>query len=194
MSYDGTTPLYKAVAELIGCSPKSNNKLSQVVKKTKVDLGITTKARKPSPETNQQIYNYLVEKYSQKNKPKPALQISGSPHPIPVEINSQDTKNKPVEIFSHTTNFDNVRIAFYIIRKGKRERQVISLDGYFINALLSIGISKQEVPQWVQSQVNEFTAFDALLPITRQVKYLIMREVVKGLSGSDDVFNAHGDD
>lgn len=85
-------------------------------------------------------------------------------------------------------NFDNVRNAFYINRKGKRERQVISLDGFYINALASINVSKQDVPQWVQAQVDDWTAFDSQLPITRQVKYLIMREVVNGLSGSDDVF------
>ncbi len=75
------------------------------------------------------------------------------------------------------------------MRKGKRERQVISLDGFFINALASIGLSKQAVPQWVQAQVNDWKAFDAQLPITRQVKYLIMQAVVKGLSGSDTVFH-----
>ncbi len=74
-------------------------------------------------------------------------------------------------------------LLFYVMRKDKRERQVIALDGFLINALASIGISKQDAPQWVQAQVNEWTAFDSQLPITRQVKYLIMREVVKSLSG-----------
>lgn len=105
-----------------------------------------------------------------------------------VEIISQSSNDDNVNIYSHTTNFDNVRIAFYIMRNGKRERQVIALDGYFLNALASIGISRKDTPQWVQVRVDDWTAFDAQLPITRQVKFLIMREVVKGLSGSDDMF------
>ena len=255
MAYDGTTRLTQAVADLIGCSPKNNNKLAQVIGQAKNDLGIASKAKKLPTEINQQIYSHLVELYSQSinNKPvnifsqstnsdtveiisqniKPALAepenipqtpvelfsqdstpkpTLENPQPSPVEIISQPDNNKPVEIysqpndnepvnivshpndnkavelFSHTNNFDNVRIAFYIMRKGQRERQVISLDGFLINALLSIGISKQDVPQWLQAQVDDWTAFDGQLPITRQVKYLIIREVVKGLGGNDSVF------
>ncbi len=231
MVYDGTTKLTQAVADLIGCSPKNNNKLAQVIGQAKNSLGISSKARKLPTNTNLQIYSHLVELYSQPttnepvnifsqstnsdtveiisqnikpalaepenipqtpvelfsqdSTPKPTLE---NPQPSPVEIISQPNDNEPVELFSHTNNFDNVRIAFYIMRKGQRERQVIALDGFFINALASIGISKQDAPQWVQAQVDDWTAFDAQLPITRQVKYLIMVAVVKGLGGNEDVF------
>lgn len=210
MAYDGTTPLQPIIAELIGCSPKNQSKIANVTKQAKLDLGITSKARRLPAETKIQIYKHLVELYSQRNDNEIVEIISQPDSAIPVEtisqantakipepqntqqttveINSQD--NKGVEIFSHTNNFDNVRVAFYVIRDGKRERQVISLDGYFINALSSIKVSKQGVPQWVQAQINNWTAFDSKLPITRQVKYLIMHEVVKGLSGSDDLFHA----
>ena len=104
-------------------------------------------------------------------------------------VETENTQQSSIKLSSHTNNFDNVRIAFYIMRKGKRERQVISLDGFFINALASINISKQDAPQWVQAQVNDWKAFDVQLPITRQVKYLIMLAVVKGLSGSDAIFH-----
>jgi len=175
MAYDGTTPLKKAVADLIGCSPKNNNKLAHIVGQAKDALNITSKARKLPTETNQQIYSYIVELYSQTKVDT-------------VEINSQP-KVYPVEIYSHTANFKSVRIAFYVTHKGEKKRQVIALDGFFINALSSIGISKQDTPKWIQAQVDEWTAFDSQLPNTQQVKYLIMREVVKGLSGSDAVFH-----
>lgn len=202
MSYDGTTPLNKAVADLIGCSPKNNNKLAQVIGQAKNDLSIASKALKLSPDINQQIYSHLVELFSQITNNDNVNIISQTAISEPVEINSQDneptepeTKQQtPVELFSQINNFDNVRIAFYIVRNGKRERQVISLDGFFINALASIKVSKQDAPQWVQAQVNGWTAFDSQLPITRQIKYLIMREVVKGLGGSDDVFHSKIDD
>ena len=222
MAYDGTTRLNLAVADLIGCSPKNNNKLAKVIGQAKNDLGIASKARKLPTEINLQIYNHLVELYSQttsidpveifsqdnesltlepKNTPQTPVEIfsqngapestqqkAGSPHSSAVEIISQPDKDDVVELFSHTTNFDNVRIAFYIMRNNKRERQVIALDGFLINALASIGISKQDAPQWVQTQVDDWTAFDSQLPITRQVKYLIIRELVKGLGGNGSVF------
>jgi len=188
MAYDGTTRLNEAVAGLIECSPKSNNKLAKVIGQAKKSLGITSKAKNLPTELNQQIYNHLVELYSQSTNNKPVEIISRPIEPTIAEPES--TQQTPVELFSHANNFDNVRIAFYIMRKGKRERQVISLDGFFINALASIGLSKQEAPQWVQTQVDNWKAFDAQLPITRQVKYLIMLAVVKGLSGSDAVFYA----
>jgi len=223
MAYDGTTRLNLAVADLIGCSPKSNNKLANIIGQAKNDLGIISKAKKLPTELNQQIYNHLVELFSQpinndpveiisqainpaiaepENTQQPSVELFSqdsvpktlplkpeNPQQSTVEIISQPANNESVELFLHANNFDNVRIAFYIMRKGKRERQVISLDGFFINALASINISKQDAPQWVQAQVNNWKAFDVQLPITRQVKYLIMLAVVKGLSGSDAVFH-----
>ncbi len=204
MAYDGTTRLNLAVADLIGCSPQNNNKLAKVIGQAKSDLCITSKARKLSPGINQQIYSHLVKIYSQPTNNAPVELYSQDSEPTPpksesshqstVEIISQPDNNESVELFSHTNNFTNVRLAFYVMRKDKRERQVIALDGFLINALASIGISKQDAPQWVQAQVNEWTAFDSQLPITRQVKYLIMREVVKSLSGSDELFHPHIDD
>ncbi|OQK16739.1 hypothetical protein AU255_02190 [Methyloprofundus sedimenti] len=107
---------------------------------------------------------------------------------VSVKHNHVKTNSHNSNLISQANNFDDVRIAFYVTDHKERKRQVISLDGFFINALCSIGISKQEVPQWLQAQVDGWTAFDSHLPKTRQVKYLIMREVVKGLSGSDAVF------
>ena len=149
---------------------------------------ITSQEHEPVTAEKEQTPQVPVELYSQDSGPTPPK--SESLHRSTVEIISQPDNNESVELFSHTNNFTNVRIAFYIVRKGKRERQVIALDGFLINALASIGISKQDAPQWVQAQVNAWTAFDSKLPITRQVKYLIMREVVKSLSGSDEFFHA----
>jgi len=181
MTYDGLTKLQPEIAKIIGCPLTNQKKIAHETKKAKLALGIDAGKRILNPEERVRVYNYLVELYSH-------------PQDAPVEIVSQDnapeplkpesTNNKPVELYSHIDNFDNVRIAFYT---GKK-RQVIALDGFFINALASIGISKQQTPQWVTEQVKDWTAFDAKLPVTRQVKYLIMREVVKGLSGSDNVF------
>ena len=208
--YDGIAPLAKPLSKLIGYGVSNDKKSKEVTAKIKSDLGITSKARKLPPNINQQIYSHLVELYSQSNNDEPVEIISQptnddpvniisqdnqptTPEPkteqqTPVELFSQPDNDEPVEIISQVNNFDNVRLAFYIVRKGERERQVIALDGFFINALASIGIAKQDAPQWVQTQVDDWTAFDGQLPITRQVKYLIMLAVVKGLGGNENVF------
>lgn len=226
MAYDGSTPLQAEIARLIKCSLKNQVKIASVTKQAKLDLGITSKARRLPTETKLQIYNHIVELYSQDDNEKSVEIISPTNNNDPVEIISQDNEteileceitqqasveinsqpsehveifsqtgnNEYVELPSHTLNFDNVRIAFYIMRDSKRERQVISLDGFFINALASIKVSRKNAPQWVQAQVDNWTDFDSKLPVTRQVKYLIIREVVKGLSGSDDPFHFPIDD
>ena len=62
--------------------------------------------------------------------------------------------------------------------KGVKKRQVIALDGFYVNALmLVVGIDKKGVPAWVQQAVDGWAAFDPALPITRQVKYLLIREL-----------------
>jgi len=252
MKYDGTTPLAPAVAEIIGCSPKNQTKIAEVMKQAKLDLNIITKARNLPAEIRVQIYNHLVDKYSQpvetnsqesvdintqdvETVTQDNVEVIAQPVEIetqdtvetntqPVETNSRDDVEKysqPVEIikqvldvtlqnnvitdvsvrsesvkinsqvdklFSHTNNFDNVRIGFYVLHNGKRERKVIAIDGYFINALATIGILKKDVPQWVQSAVDSWTPFDRKLPITQQVKHLIVRGVVTGLGGDDSVF------
>jgi hypothetical protein len=100
----------------------------------------------------------------------------------PVEIISQPTSNDTVEIVSQYDINALVRIAFYTVNKGVRVRQVIALDGFYINALmLATGIIKQDVPKRVQQAVDNWEAFDSALPITRQVKFLIIRELTAQL-------------
>ncbi len=182
MAYDGITKLSTAIADLIGCSPKSNNKLSGIIGQAKNDLNISLTSKRLSPETNQQIYRHIVELYSH---PKSTEQQTPTPEKAtspPVEIISQEN-NAPVELLNpakgKTNDFDNVRIAFYIMRNNKRIRQVIAIDGFLINALASIGVSKQNAPKWVQAQVNDWINFDSKQPITRQVKCLIVKAVIK---------------
>ena len=100
-----------------------------------------------------------------------------------VEIFAQDKPNKTVEINSQYGINDLVRIAFYTMKNDIKTRQVIALDGFYINALmLATGINKQAVPKWIQSAVDGWTAFDSAMPITKQVKYLLIRELTSHIS------------
>ncbi|MFK5950332.1 MAG: hypothetical protein QM500_16360 [Methylococcales bacterium] len=196
MKYDGTTPLQPIVAKLIGCSPKSQGKIAKTIKAAKEALGITSKARVLPPKIRVKVYKWLV---SQPCNDKPVEIISQDSKPAAstcqadVKINLQPDTNKPVKIISHpdtkTTNkpvkivsqinpFDNLQVAFYIVRDGQRIRQGIALDGFFIDALKLLGIEREAVPSWVQSAIDGWTSFDPKLPVTRQIKYLIVQELM----------------
>lgn len=124
--------------------------------------------------------DHSVEINSQPESPLLVDIISQPEHDAPVEVISQIDSREAVEINPCYADTALIRIAFYVQRQGKRVRQVIALDGFYINALmLATGINKADVPKWVQSAVNGWSAFDGELPITRQVKMLLVRELSK---------------
>ncbi|MDP2901896.1 MAG: hypothetical protein Q8N96_02140 [Methylovulum sp.] len=102
-----------------------------------------------------------------------------------VETFSQLDDGNSVEIISQYEMNDTVRIAFYTVGNGVKKRQVIALDGFYVNALMLVaGVDKKGVPAWVQREVDGWLAFDSRLPITRQVKYLIVRELTQRVKNS----------
>ena len=102
-----------------------------------------------------------------------------------VELYSQEVLGENAEALSRHTMlepFSQQRIAFYSTDNGIKKRQVIALDGFYVNALMLVaGIDKKGVPAWVQRAVDNWVAFDSRLPITRQVKYLIIRELTQAI-------------
>ncbi|MCX7095263.1 MAG: hypothetical protein NTY50_17685 [Methylobacter sp.] len=207
--YNGVGKLGDAIAELYGCSPKNNNRIAELV--AKAELGIVSKTKKLPDDVKRAIYqwhcdrmrpatNNAVEIISQADSndgveifshddSNESVELYSQPEPsLPVDIISQPEYDKAVEINSQYADTALIRIAFYIQRQGKkrvkqaRVRQVIALDGFYVNALmLATGIDKKGVPAWVQSAVNGWAAFDGELPVTRQVKLLIVRELTKHL-------------
>jgi len=120
---------------------------------------------------------------------EPVEIIAQAPDNDAVEIFSQVMDNEPVEIFSQVddddgtvNNLATIRIGFYVAKDGKRTRQVIALDGFYINGLIAAtGITKQNVPKWVQSAVDGWVNFYPHYGITRQVKYLIVRTMTEAI-------------
>jgi len=135
-----------------------------------------------SVELYSQSNNQTVEIISQAESLSPVAIISQAVQGNAVEIFSQVEANDTVEINSHYDMNDVVRIAFYTVKHGTKTRQVIALDGFYVNALMqATGITKQDVPKWVQAAVNGWVAFDSALPITKQVKYLLIRELTDAI-------------
>jgi len=77
--------------------------------------------------------------------------------------------------------FDRISIAFYTGGRWKK-RRVIKLEIYLLEALASAGVPKADVPAWIQQAVTSWPAFDPELPITGQVKYLIIRKLTEELT------------
>lgn len=258
--YDGTGKIGDALAALHGISPRSHNKIAELISEAKTALNISTKAKRLPDDVKLAIYRWhygrlnpvsetvesisqdadsaLVEINSQGSQTGNVETFSQSNDSPPVEINSQDDKAdnveivsqskeaqavetisqpsggqsvktisqhdecKPVEIVSQDTGNESVeinsqygfndlvRIAFYTPTAAGRKRQVIALDGFYLNALmLATGIDKKGIPAWVQQAVDGWPAFDAELPITKQVKYLLIQE----LTARKDIGGDHGE-
>lgn len=62
--------------------------------------------------------------------------------------------------------------------KTEHKRVQIALSGFYLNALmLASGINKKGCQAWIQSAINNWTAFDSKLNVTKQVELLIVREL-----------------
>ena len=97
--------------------------------------------------------------------------------------NAVDIILHPAECYDITAV---IKVAFYTSTYSTKKRQVIGLDGFYLNALMSAtGIDKKGIPAWIQKAVNDWTAFDDKLPITKQVKLLIVRELEARLKPID---------
>jgi len=210
MSYDGTGKLSEALAELFRLSAKNHNKIADLIKEAKQALAITAKAKRLPVATKQVIYqwhyqrvnltgNETVELISQVNQNE-VVELSSQPEAIePVETISHTEPSELVEYISQPTHgetvetisqaslsqsvelFSQTRIAFYTQKAGQRSRQVIALEGYYMNALATLGVNKTDVPKWVQTAVNRWEAFNPELPITKQVKCLIVQALMDAI-------------
>ena len=198
--YDGTGKMAEAIAALCGMSPKRQGQIAKLIRQAKDEMGIVGKAKVMPTDTKLAIWQWHYDRLqstqssvniiSQAEGGELVNIISQSESIEPVNIISQSESIEPVNIISQTdndepggmNNLEVIRIAFYVDKDGKRPRQVIALDGFYINGLIAAtGITRQDVPKWVQAATDSWRGFDAHLPITRQVKYLIVTAMNKAI-------------
>ncbi len=213
MSNKKINPLHEKLAALYGLS-STNSKLSHLVTQAKTALCITAPKRLTDNE-QQAIYdwhvvknisqsndNHIVKHISQVDDNQSVKTISQSES---VEIISQsdfDTQTvtdsvtvidsvktisqpEDVEIISQLD--DSIRFAFYTNHNGARKRQVIALEMFFVDGLRATGLDKTGVAQWIQANLDGFTGFSHQTGITKQVKYLIVRELMRRLKPLRDI-------
>jgi len=161
MDYDGLNPLQPEIAKIIKCSPKSQSLIAKVTKQAKQALNIPLEQRKLSQQQRVKVYNYLVNINSQPDTESPK-----APNNMPVNIHSQPDS-------AIIDPFSIVRVAFYLPQDNSRQRSVVALDGFLINALAAKGINRENIPQWLTDQLEQWGEFSPAIGITRQVRYLI---------------------
>jgi hypothetical protein len=123
------------------------------------------------------IYQYHVDRLRANelnNNVELYSQAKIEPLTAPVTV---ETAPPPIE---QLPTYSLTRVAFYTPWQVAKIRQVIALDGFYLNALmLATGIDKQSVPKWVQTAVDAHSEIDSTAPITKQVKFLIINELAK---------------
>jgi len=107
------------------------------------------------------------------------------------------TSKKPVKIYSQSDmveeietipsrfygDMEIVRIAFYTKVDQVRTRQVIALDGFYLNPLMeSRALDKKDIPVWVQWLVDT-NEFNPELAVTRQVKCWLVKDITRNSKG-----------
>jgi len=174
-TYDGAGKLAEAIATLCDIPPKSQGRIAALIKQAKTELGIVSKAKILPCDDRFKVWQWHYDRLHPTGK---SVEIITQPESVmPVEIISQVDDDEP-----EVNNLDVIRIAFYANKDGKRIRQVIAVDGFYINGLIAAtGITRQGVPKWVQQAVNEYRPFDPRYAVTRQVKYLIVRTMTEAL-------------
>ena len=172
MSKNRINPLHEKLAVLYGLSPK-NSKLSHLVTQGKKALGITS-FRKLSLNEQAAIYDWHVVKIV--SQPEDANQTVPDLGTVP----ESGTVTDSVKIISQLDA--SIRFAFYTHHNGTRKREVIALELFFVDALLlATGLDKSGVTAWIQTTLDSFTGFSHQTGITKQVKYLIVRELMQQL-------------
>lgn len=76
-------------------------------------------------------------------------------------------------------DYEQVRIAFYLGSYGDIKRQLITLEGYYVNLLLTIGIDKKGVSTWIAQSIEQ-NGIDDTRQLTEQVKRLIINKRIAG--------------
>ena len=87
------------------------------------------------------------------------------------------SENELLELF---LDYEDYHYAITINHKGQPKRTTVRLEGYLVNALCKKhGFNdNRSIRQWIEQAIKDWAAFDSHLPLTRQVKRLIVESLV----------------
>ncbi|MDD5276440.1 MAG: hypothetical protein PHR16_10215 [Methylovulum sp.] len=162
MQYDGSGKLGDAIAALYGCSPRSHNKIAELVGEAKESLGITSKAKKLPDTVRLAIYRWHVERFD------PVQNVKQAEPDGTVQDIKQDNA---------VYDFKQTHFALTVASK----RTTIMLEGYLVGALQrKHGLTDNAaIRVWIEKAIKADGArFDSDAPLTRQVKRIIIESFV----------------
>lgn len=206
MQYDGTSKLGDALAALYGCSPRSHNKIAELMAEAKAGLGMTSKARNLPDDVKLAIYHWHVERLNPVQDVKQrelsesgALQSVadgvignsqpiGEPQTLPAANAVQDVKQNVPATFAND-DCDNVRpddygqihFAVSFSHQGQAKRTTVMLEGYLVKALQRRhGLTDNTaIRAWIEQAIKaDGERFDSAMPLTKQVKRMIIESFV----------------
>jgi predicted DNA binding CopG/RHH family protein len=194
MQYDGTGKLAEALAGLYGCSPRNHNKIAELMKNAKADLGMTSKARNLPDTDKLAIYRWHYQRLNpvQDFKRDNTIQLpdntdSANTPELAIHSIVYDVKqNAPVQQYvnnSHLTidDYHQIHFAVTINHQKQPKRTTVMLEGYLVKALQrKHGLpDNTAIRAWIEQAIRrDGNRFDTGAPLTKQVKRIVIESFV----------------
>ena len=193
MSNNEPSQLVTDLAALLGFAVGNRTAAANAIKQAKEALSIDRHTKSLTADDKAAIVQWHKERLTDNNQ----LDIETIAPPVALRTDNAPVINEPaaaiieqvetippavVENFADDTaaaeRYDfnaMVQLSVYV---GDRKQCHIALSGFYLNALMTMaGCDKKGCKAWVQSAVDNWTAFDAKLNVTKQIESLIVREL-----------------
>ena len=181
--YDGSGKLGTAIANLCGLSPKSHAQIAELIKQAKDGLSITSKAKILPTAVKLGIFRWH---YDRLNSAQPVKQGNDNKLKLLLHNIVQDIKQEsPVQIDDDIDvsvyDFKQIHFAITITHDGKPKRTTVMLEGNLVKALQhKHGLADNTaIRAWIEQAIKVAGGkFDSYVPLTKQVKRLIVESFV----------------
>lgn len=206
MHYDGTSKLGDALAALYGYSPRSHNKIAELIAEAKASLGMTSKARNLPDAVKLAIYRWHVERFNpvqdvKQHEPSESgalqsvadgvacnSQPIGEPQALRAANAVQNVKQNVPTTFTNDDrdnlrqdDYGQIHFAVSFSHQGQTKRTTVMLEGYLVKALQrSHGLTDNTaIRAWIEQAIKaDGERFDSAMPLTKQVKRIIIESFV----------------
>ena len=203
------------LAAICGTTPKNNDRLTALKAQAKTALNITTPTRSLSDTEKQAILDWHKKRLADDTQLDIESIAPAAPLNEPTTIIEQvetitpgiDDKimndvNDALALINDTApiitdEYDQCVMVQFSIYVGARDCRHVSIEGEFANGIMTMaGISKKDVPAWIQSAVDNWGDIDTSpkANITKQIRCLIVRlltDRIEKLEKQLQTFKAH---
>jgi hypothetical protein len=207
MQYDGSGKLGDAIAALCGCSPRSNNKIAELIGQAKDALGMTSKSKKLPGDVKLAIYRWHHERLNPVQYVKQEDSIQNDDNQSLDDAIVQNVKrsdddkldsllpdsavynvkqDSPVQLDDDYNDlglydYNQFHFGVTITHQGQPKRTTVMLEGYLVKALQrKHGLTDNAaIRAWIEQAIKaDGSQFDSYAPLTKQVKRMIIESFV----------------